>query len=144
MRRLSNKKAQVLYVMSERGNGRIAKIAIGLGYQDVCAIEIDVRWRPKLRTLQEHDSDRFSFVIGDALEVMPQRLFDTVIMFNPMGRDKFEQFIGLIKQEGRLPGTFVLINPEYDDLVLEVGYEETGSRSTGRHVEYKIFKRLEH
>lgn len=126
------------------GNGRIIKVALGLGYKDIYAIEIDARWRRSLHKLQERVSDRFNFVIGDALEVMPRRLFDTMVMFNPMGRDKFEKFIRLLERTERLPRNLVLVNPKYDDLVLEVGYEETKHRCTGRHVEYKIFRRLKH
>jgi 16S rRNA G966 N2-methylase RsmD len=125
------------------GNGRVANIALRLGYTDVFAIEIDERWRNSLSRVQKNAPDRFQFVIGDASELATNRRFDVVFLFNPMGRTKLETLIGQMKHVWVLPRTFVLINPEHDDLILEAGYEELRERTTGRHVEYRVFKRQE-
>lgn len=123
------------------GNGRVASIALDLGFQDVYGIEIDGRWQAALRALRDQTSSRFDFIIGDALEVMPQRRFDALFLFNPMNREKFSRFLEGMKHRGSLPSVFVLVNPEYDDLMVGVDYKESLSRSTGKHVEYRVFRR---
>ena len=123
------------------GNGRVAKIALDIGFLDVWGVEIDERWRRALQALHEEAEARFNFVIGDALKSMPQRRFDAIFLFNPMDRKLFARFLARLGQRKFLPRVFVQVNPEYDDLMIEAGYEETYSRSTGKHIEYKIFRR---
>ncbi len=123
------------------GNGRVAKVALALGFREVMGIEVDVRWQVTLRALEEQSGGRFNFIIGDALETVPRQRFDTIVMFNPMSHGKFQRFLANMEREGWLPGIFVLINPEYDTHLFESGYEEICTSSTGQHVEYKIFKR---
>lgn len=123
------------------GNGRVAGIALDLGFQDVWGVEIDKGWRDALCALRARASNRFDFIIGDAMEVMPKRRFDTVFVFNPMNREKFARLLQAIEQRGCLPGTFVFVNPEYDELMIGLDYEVTHTRSNGKHVEFRVFKR---
>lgn len=123
------------------GNGRVAKIALGLGFEDVWGIEIDPRWEGTLQALHGEADGRFHFIIGDALKIMPQRRFGAIFLFNPMNRELFARFLKGLKHRDFLPRVFVQVNPQYDDLMVDAGYQETHSRSTGEHVEYRVFSR---
>ncbi len=72
------------------GNGRVAKIALDLGFLDVWGVEIDERWKKALRALHEQSNGQFNFIIGDALKTMPQREFDVIFLFNPMSQKVFD------------------------------------------------------
>lgn len=121
------------------GNGRVVKIALDLGFQDVWGIEIDGRWEETLRALREEVGGRFQFVIGDALTSIPQKHFGVIFLFNPISRESFSKFLDILKKHELLPRVFVQINPQYDDMIEDAGYQETHSLSTGEYVEYKIF-----
>ena len=124
------------------GNGRIIKLALELDYDTVYGVEIDEKWRTTLQSIQQDSADRFHFIIGDALQQKQGRKFDSIFLFNPMGREKFALFLSELKSDGMLPNTFALVNPQHEDLIQSAGYEVAHTRRTGKYVEYRIFNRL--